>query len=277
MPDSFYLFFLNWEFFCFLILGLCFGRLGAVLALFLPMYEGCEEEEEEEGKKHQQNTQIKDFLRFFIECQNKWGWYPLSCAVKKIRGQTSTLQPFVMEILLAFLFILLFHTVGWSFLLIEYLLFAFALVVASAVDLKHFILPDTLTLSGIVIGLVGAVLNPEVGREFWPACAGLLMGGGFLWLVALLYYVVRKEEGLGGGDIKLLAWMGTILTWKAIPFIILIACFSAVVLALLGSFQSGHWLKKNIPFGPYLAFSGFVYIFYGENLANLYLSFFIPL
>ena len=57
---------------------------------------------------------------------------------------------------MAFLFILLFHTVGGSFLLIEYLLFAFALVVASIVDLKHFILPDTLTLSGIVVGLVGS-------------------------------------------------------------------------------------------------------------------------
>ena len=89
MPDSFYLFFLNWEFFCFLILGLCLGRLGAVLALFLPMYEGCEDKEESE--QHQQNVQIKDFIPFFIECQNKWGWYPLSSAVKKIRGQIAPL------------------------------------------------------------------------------------------------------------------------------------------------------------------------------------------
>ena len=153
----------------------------------------------------------------------------------------------------------------------------FALTVASAVDLKHFILPDTLTLSGIVIGLLGAVLNPELGREFWPAFSGLLMGGGFLWLVALLYYAVRKEEGLGGGDIKLLAWMGAVLTWKAIPFIILMACFSAVIFSLLGAFQPGNWLKKNIPFGPYLAVSGFIYIFYGKEVSHLYLSFFIPL
>ncbi len=275
MPDSFYLFFFNWDFFCFLILGLCFGRIGAVLALFLPIYEGCENGETEE---HQKYKHIKDFLPFFVNCQNKWGWYPLSCAVKKLRGQSSTLQPLILEILLAFLFILLFYTVGWSFLLIEYLLFVFALTVASAVDLKHFILPDTLTLSGIVIGLLGAVLNPELGREFWPAFSGLLMGGGFLWLVALLYYAVRKEEGLGGGDIKLLAWMGTVLTWKAIPFVILVACFSAVIFALLGVFQPGNWLKKNIPFGPYLAASGFIYIFcYGKEITHLYLSFFISL
>ena len=108
---------------------------------------------------------------------------------------------------------------------------------------------------------LGAVLNPEVGRELWPACAGLLMGGGFLWLVALLYYAVRKEEGLGGGDVKLLAWMGAVLTWKAIPFIILTACFFAVVLSLLGSFQSGEWLKKNIPFGPLFGFRRFCLYF----------------
>ena len=276
MPDSLYLFFFNWEFFCFLILGLCFGRIGAALALFLPIYEGCEENDKNE-KKNSNNKKIKDFLPFFVDCQNNWGWYPLSCAVKKLRKQPSDLQPLVMEILLAFLFILLFYTVGWSFLLIEYLLFVFALTVAGAVDLKHFILPDTLTLSGIVIGLLGAVLNPELGREFWPALSGLLMGGGFLWLVALLYYAVRKEEGLGGGDIKLLAWMGAVLTWEAIPFIILMACFSAVIFALLGAFQPGNWLKKNIPFGPYLAASGFIYIFYGKEVSHLYLSFFIPL
>ena len=277
MPDFSHLFFLYWEFFCFLILGLCFGRIGAVLALFLPSYEGCEDNEKNQSESSN-NKQIKDFFPFFIVCQKKWGWYPLSSLVKKIRGQPSVLHPFIMEILMAFLFILLFYTVGWSFLLLEYLLFVFALTVASVVDLKHFILPDSLTLSGIVIGLLGALLNPEIGREFWPAFSGFLMGGGSLWLVALLYYAIRKEEGLGGGDIKLLAWMGAVLTWKAIPFVILVACFSAVILALLGIFKPGNWLKRNIPFGPYLTFAGFIYIFFnGEYLAHMYLSVFIPL
>ena len=63
-------------------------------------------------KRIQTIKRLKIFLPFFIDCQNKWGWYPLSCAVKKLRGQSLILQPLIMEILLAFLFILLFYTVG---------------------------------------------------------------------------------------------------------------------------------------------------------------------
>ena len=251
------------------------GRLASILTLFIPPYEGIEEKEQ--NLNSQKKSILKNFFSFFLECQRKWGWYPLSCAVKKIQGQALPLQPLIIELITALVFVLMFSALGWSFLLLEYLLFAFALIIASAVDIKHFILPDSLTLSGIVIGLLGAVLNPEAGREFLPALLGVLTGGGFLWLSAIIYYAIRKEDGLGGGDIKLLAWMGAVLTWKAIPFVILTACFAGVVVALFGLFRSSSWWKKNIPFGPYLAFAGFVYIFYGKSLAEEYFYFFSPL
>lgn len=252
-PSSF-----SWGVILFCALGFVFGRIGAILV-------------EVFSKVGEIN---KDFFPFFFKCCQQWGYLPFSWLFRVLKGQKLPVRPFIIEILIVVLFVLLFHFIGWKYVLLEYLIFTFALVIASAVDLEQMILPDSLTLSGIVIGLVGAFLNPEAGREFWPAFAGVLMGGGFLWSIAILYYYLRKEEGLGGGDIKLLAWIGAVLTWRAVPFVILLSCFTGLFTGLFMMFRSKNYLQQSIPFGPYLAFSALTYIFCGEELARLYLSFF---
>ena len=255
----------------FFVCGLFMGRVSALLAeLFSDLLS--------------ETQKIKKGLwPFIVECQNRWGWMVCSYPYKRLKlvgqvlpsGQVLPVRPFILEILVGVLFALLFHYIGWKYVLAEYLLFAFALVTVSAVDWEYKILPDSLTLSGILIGLLGALLNPEVGREFWPALAGMLMGGGFLWTIAFLYYCLKKEEGLGGGDIKLLAWIGAVLTWKAVPFVILLSCFTGLFAAFFMMFRSSkRYLKQSIPFGPYLAFSALVYILWGQELARLYLSWF---
>ena len=257
MPDWF-LPFLNWNCFLFFVLGLVFGRVGAFL---VEVFSDIEEKR-------------KNIFSFFLECQNRWGWVPCSWIFKAVKREKTPVRPFIIELLMAVLFVLLFYFVGWKYLLLEYLIFTFSLVVVSAIDLEQMILPDSLTLSGILIGLVGALLNPEAGREFWPAFSGVLMGGGFLWFIALFYYALRKEEGLGGGDIKLLAWIGAVLTWRAVPFVILLSCFVGLFTGILLMFRSKNYLQQSIPFGPYLAFSALLYIFCGEELTHLYLSLF---
>ena len=243
--------------FLFFAAGVIFGRIGAILVEFFSKI-----------------NEVKSFFSFSLKCCDQWGYLPFIGFFKILKRQKYPVRPLVIELLMAVLFVLLFQFVGWKYLLLEYLIFTFALVVASAVDLEQMILPDSLTLSGIVIGLAGALLNPEYGREFWPALAGVLMGGGFLWFIAVLYYYLRKEEGLGGGDIKLLAWIGAVLTWKAVPFVILLSCFTGLFTGIIMMFRSKNYLQQSIPFGPYLAFSAWVYIFYGKELAHLYLSFF---
>ncbi len=257
MPE-WIIFSFSWGLLLFFVLGLLLGRLGAILTEFFSQFEKID----------------KDFLSFFLQCEKHWGWYPCSWFVKKLKGQKAPLRPLIIELCMAVLFLSLFYFVGWEYVLLEYIIFTFALVVASAVDLEQMILPDSLTLSGILIGLTGALLNPESGREFWPALAGVLMGGGFLWFIAIFYYAIRKEEGLGGGDIKLLAWIGAVLTWRAIPFVILLSCFAGLFTSIIMIFRSKNYLQQTIPFGPYLAFSALIYIFFGEELAQWYLSFF---
>jgi len=242
-------------------LGVVVGRLGSVCSLYIPdMYH------------------IKSgFWPFFIKCQKEWGCLPLFYFLRNIRSKAIFSNLLVIELLFPALYILLFYRMGWGYMSIEYVLFIFGLIVASAIDVEHMILPDSLTLSGIIFGLAGAILNPDPSRGgFLASVLGLFMGGGMLWLVAVLYYVFRKEEGLGGGDIKLLAWIGTVLTWKAIPFVVLVSCFSGLFAAVFSMIYSRRNLNTGIPFGPFLSFAALVYIFYGEELENSYLSFFFP-
>lgn len=174
---------------------------------------------------------------------------------------------------MGFLFLLLYWHVGWSWLLLEYCILTFGLVTISFIDLDHRIIPDVFSLSGIVLGLLGAALNPE--REFMDAFLGFLMGGGFLWLIAYIYFVIRKEDGMGGGDIKLLAWLGAYLGWKAIPFIILSSSLVGTVAGLILIARGGN-MKSSLPFGPFIVLGAYIYIFGGDQLANWYISLFLP-
>jgi len=144
----------------------------------------------------------------------------------------------------------------------------------SFIDLDHMILPDKFTLSGIVIGLLGGLLNPE--RSLLDAVFGLLMGGGFLYAIAYIYFAIRNRDGMGGGDIKLLGWIGAVLGWKSIPFVILFSSLTGSVVGIAVSVKSEAGLKSSIPFGPYLAAAAVVYVLFGREIANWYLSLFLP-
>jgi leader peptidase (prepilin peptidase) / N-methyltransferase len=139
------------------------------------------------------------------------------------------------------------------------------LVVVTAIDLKHQLIPDVITLPGIVVGLAA---NLAIGHVSWlDSVIGIVMGGG-LFLVIILV----SRGGMGGGDMKLGAMLGAFLGWKALLF----ALFAAIVLggvvaiAVLVSGLRGR--KDPIPFGPFLAAGGAMALFWGERIINWWLS-----
>lgn len=249
----------------FFVLGSLLGSFANVIVLRLP-----------------RNESIVLPRSYCEDCKHPLAWYfniPIFSWLM-LRGKCHycgarfSVQYLLVELLMAFLFSALYLFVGWSWLLLEYLIFFFGLVVCCFIDLKHMILPDVFTLSGIVVGLVGALLNPD--RQVVDSIIGIVVGGGFLWLVAYLYWHLRHQEGLGGGDIKLLAWMGAVLGWKAIPFIILVAsCFGSII-GLIIAIKERKGLMTAIPFGPYLVVAAMLYVFAGKHLAEVYVSIFLP-
>lgn len=202
-----------------------------------------------------------------------FSWFILGGKCRNCKAKYSFRYPLV-ELIMATLFALAYHYAGLSWDLVEYLIFIFGLVVCTFIDLDHMILPDEFTLSGIVIGLVGAALNPH--REFLDSLYGVLMGGGFLWGMAYLYWIFTKQEGMGGGDIKLLAWIGALLGWKAIPFVIMSSAIIGSVVGLIAARKQKAGLKTVIPFGPYLALGALLYLFGGQTIALWYLDLFLP-
>lgn len=189
-------------------------------------------------------------------------------------GEKFSVRYMLVELITAVLFTLTYHYAGLTWSLLEYLLFVFGLVVCTFIDFDHFILPDEFTLSGIVIGLLGAWLNPQ--RQIMDAVVGVLVGGGFLWLMAYLYFLFTKQEGMGGGDIKLLAWIGAVLGWKAIPFVIMTSAITGSVVGLYMARGQKSGLKTVIPYGPYLALGALLYLLGGQSIGLWYLSVFLP-
>jgi leader peptidase (prepilin peptidase)/N-methyltransferase len=199
-----------------------------------------------------------------------WFWLRGKCA--NCKAPFSIRYPMV-ELLMALLFARAGYSLGLTWFTLEALYFIFALVTVSMIDLDHMILPDKFTLSGVAIGLLGAAINPE--REFLHAFFGALAGFGFLWAVAYAYYLVRGREGMGGGDIKLLAWIGAVLGWRSVPFVILVSTLLGSVVGIVMATRTKDGMSYALPFGPFLAGAALIYLLFdGGRLGEMYLALF---
>lgn len=198
-------------------------------------------------------------------------WLFLKGRCRHCSQKISIRYPFV-ELIMAILFTSIYLKFGLSWYTLELLILTFGLVSISFIDIDHMIIPDVLSLGGILVGLVGGFLNPD--RQFLDAFLGLIFGGGFFWLTAYLYLVLKKQEGLGGGDIKLLAWIGTIVGWKAVPFVVLVSSFVGLFFGLITLWVAKKKLSQAIPFGPYIVIATFLYLFYGGFLTKWYFNLF---
>jgi len=156
---------------------------------------------------------------------------------------------------------------------LQYLfLFAFlcSLIVITVIDLYHQIIPDVISLPGIAVGLLGALVLPQ--RSFLQAFLGMLLGGGSLFVVATIYQWVLKREGMGGGDVKLLAMIGAFLGWKAVILTIVLSSFIGSVAGILLMVAKGKDFKYAIPFGPFLSLAAAIALFYGEPMIRWYVT-----
>ncbi|UFS69637.1 prepilin peptidase [Geomonas sp. RF6] len=176
----------------------------------------------------------------------------------------------VVELINGFLTLFLFLRFGPSFGFAVLFIFCSALVTITFIDLEHQIIPDVITLPGIVIGFIISFFIPQLG--WLNSLLGILAGGGSLLIVAYGYELLTKKEGMGGGDIKLLAMMGAFLGWKSILFIIFAASLIGSVVGIALMVAQKKDSKLAIPFGPFLAGAAIIYIFFGRTIILWYLG-----
>ena len=175
----------------------------------------------------------------------------------------------IVEAITALSSFFLFITFGVSLSFIYYFSFVAALIAITVIDLYHQIIPDVISLPGIVIGLLGSLVIPQI--TFWSSLIGVISGGGSLFLVATVYQWLFKREGMGGGDVKLLAMIGAFLGWKAVILTIFLSSFIGSIIGITVMLIKGKDFKYAIPFGPFLALGAVISLFWGENLISWYL------
>lgn len=159
---------------------------------------------------------------------------------------------------------------GFSYSALAALLLTWALIALSVIDLQQTLLPDDITLPflwlGLVLSLSGLFTAPA------DAIAGAAAGYLLLWSVYWLFKLITGKEGMGYGDFKLLAMLGTWLGWQALPAIILLSSLVGALVGISLIMFVGHDRRIPIPFGPYLAAAGWIYLLYGNSISSAYIQ-----
>jgi leader peptidase (prepilin peptidase)/N-methyltransferase len=174
----------------------------------------------------------------------------------------------LVEILTAALACLLFMKYGLTPALPVVFLFVCTLIVITGIDLDHQLIPHVLTLSGIPLFAVLAVWFMRVPPL--DAFLGIMIGAGILYFVAVYYEALTGREGMGGGDVNLLAMLGAFLGWKSIPFILLASSFIGAIVGLVIISAKGKDMRYAVPFGPFLCGAAALYLFFGDLLTGLF-------
>lgn len=197
-------------------------------------------------------------------------WTLLRGRCRSCRAPISVQYP-VVELVTGLLFVLVVWLTPAGPQMLSRLILVCILVALFGIDLEHQILPNTITLPGIAVGMILSVLGPPG----WPAALiGVLIGGGVLYGIAGAYYLVRREEGLGMGDVKMLAMIGAFLGWKAVLVTLVLSSFSGALVgvALIAAQRGG--MRLALPFGTFLALGAVAAMFVGDPLLAWYAQFF---
>lgn len=198
-------------------------------------------------------------------------WLALRGKCRTCRAPISARYPLV-ELLTGAMFLTAFWYYGPTMLFVSRVLLGCALIALFAIDLEHHLLPNVITLPGVVVGFVFSFVSGPAGPGWLSSLLGILVGGGILFAVAEAYYRIRHEEGLGMGDVKMLAMVGAFLGWPATLMTLMMGSIagSVVGMALIASRRGD--MKYALPFGTFLAMGAALSATVGPSLLTWYVS-----
>lgn len=177
-------------------------------------------------------------------------------------GAGISLQYPAVETLTGVMALLLFFKYGLSWHFLATFLFTASLIVITVIDLRHQIIPHVITLPGIPVFFLAAVFLLKLSAL--DAFLGIMIGAGCLYFVAVYYEWLTDREGMGGGDINLLAMIGAFLGWQSLIYVVLAASLSGAVIGIAAMAWKGKNSQYAVPFGPFLSIGAVSYLFVGE-------------
>lgn len=193
-----------------------------------------------------------------------YAWLGGKC--RSCRAPISIRYP-IVELITMAVFLAHYPVFDWTPLLAVRFLFACALIVLFAIDLEHHLLPDAITLPGIAAGLAFSLFVPPGIRD---AFIGAIAGGGILWLIGEAYFRYSGQEGMGGGDVKMLAMIGAFLGWQQVILTLVLSSVAGSIAGILLLATRRGGLKYELPYGTFLALAALVASLVGERIVAWY-------
>ncbi len=203
------------------------------------------------------NIPIISFLFLNGKCRN---------CKKKISSQY-----LIIELITIFYFLVIYYLFGISITTILFLILGLSFIIIFFIDLKHYIIPNVLTFSLMVIGFMKS-FDPNLNPIF-PNFINSLIGGIFgyliIWSIIYFYKQVRNKEGMGLGDAKLLSAIGFWFGWISIPFVIFLSSIIALLFVIPSLMKKSKKLSSQIPFGPYIIIGTLIYLIFESNIQSI--------
>ena len=215
-------------------------------------------------------------------CKNKIPWYdniPLLSFILlmgkcRLCKKPIDLQYFIVELISAISFVSIYYFFGLTLAALLLLILSIFFIIIFFIDLKHFIIPNELTFPLMIIGFIKS-FDPNLNQTIFPNYINSLIGGVFgyliIWLIIFFYKKVRKKEGMGLGDAKLMAVIGFWFGWVSIPFTIFISSVVALILVIPSLINKSRKMSSEIPFGPYIIIGCILYVSFSNQIKSLLL------
>ena len=179
------------------------------------------------------------------------------------------LNYFLVELISALNFVLIFYLFGFSLTTILFFILSICFIIIFFIDMKHFIIPNELTFTLMIIGFLKS-FDPYLNQYLFPNYLDSLIGGvigySIIWFIIFAYKKLRNREGMGLGDAKLLSAIGFWFGWISIPFILFFSSFVALIFAVPGLLNKSKNMSSQIPFGPYIILGCVLYLLLLEQI-----------
>ena len=177
----------------------------------------------------------------------------------------------LVEFLSLISFLSIYYLYGISLTTLLLIILAIIFIIIFFIDLKHFIIPNSLTFPLMVLGFIKSFIPNLDGifPNYLDSLVGGLFGYGIIWSIIFFYKQVRKKEGMGLGDAKLFAVIGFWFGWISIPFVIFLSSIIALLSVIPDLIKNSKKMTTQIPFGPYIIIGTLVYLFFENNFRSI--------
>jgi len=177
----------------------------------------------------------------------------------------------MVELLTGLIYLIIYLIYGLSVQTLIYIILSSALIIIAFIDLNQQILPDVISLPGIMVGFILSFFVPYI--SFINSALGVLVGGGIILVIGLAGSVIFKKEAMGGGDVKLAAMIGAFLGWRYIIISLFLGFLLGALVGIILILSKIKSREDTVPFGPFIVLGSFITLLWGEKIISCYIGF----